>query len=154
MKALWPGSPRQFRPELLIAALSVAFALASQEAGAAGRDIKYKCKGFDNVVKKKKAESHYGMPAEVVFQVKDNVVQVTGAYENGSFEVAIGSETGDEIRFSDFGSGKYIGESGSFDKVTGKLRLDSMDGISTDALDRHSHETFRWWGEYDCQPAN
>jgi hypothetical protein len=90
-----------------------------------------------------------GGRAEAVLQVKGKVVSLNGAWPFTSDDLPIVSESDVEIRFSRLLATSAFGDAGTFNKVTGKLRLDVTDGVASEP----KKVTVHWWGDYTCTPT-
>lgn len=85
--------------------------------------------------------------ANAVIQVKGTIVHVSGAWPFTNETLPIVSEDDIEIKFSRFIDTSAFGDAGTFNKVTGTLRLDVTDGVGNEPQKVKVH----WWGDYVCK---
>ena len=135
---------------LLVFSASLFFALtASTEARSAEtqhRNRFFNCKGNEVQVADSQPKAISG-PANAVLQVKGKIVHVNGAWPFTNDDLPIVSEDDIEIKFLRFINVSAFGDAGTFNKVTGKLRLDVTDGLGTEPQKVNTH----WWGDYMCK---
>lgn len=106
----------------------------------------FNCKGNEVQVADSQPKAISG-PANAVFQVKGKIVHVNGAWPFTNDDLPIVSEDDIEIKFSRFINVSAFGDAGTFNKVTGKLRLDVTDGLGSEPAKVKVH----WWGDYMCK---